>query len=671
MGSHSAPAIHQAKPSVFGYCLEIAGLALVYAVAGAIGFQVAISPGNVSVLWPPSGIALAALMIRGARLWPGVWLGSMAVNIWGFARMPHYDAGPWVALLVGAAIGTGASFQAVLGAYLGQKWGKWYRVAGAAALMLFGGPVSCLVAASVGVTALWIGGIVPASACGYTWLTWWLGDATGVLLIAPVLLARSRLARLAQTPRIGEVVVLVGCLVFAGEMMFQFSYPTTFLALPLALWGAARFGLRGGTLVVLAIVARAVWAILCREGPFSSGEVATDLLLFQGFAGTIASTTLLLAAALDERSEAEQQLRTANDNLEQLVAIRTRELADTVKQLDSTNKDLKRRLADIVEANERADRIFGALAKALPGMTLNEKYHLEEGIGKGGFGAVFRATRLTDTRQVAVKVFQPQHGNNTVASSERFQREGAWASRVRHPNAVEIFDFGVSGDGLAFIVMELLVGETAAALLTQSEVIPAQRIGTIMASIGEALAAAHAKGIMHRDIKPENIFLHRDGGPEVPKLLDFGLAKGLDDHDFADGLTRPGVACGTPLYMAPERWAGHIAGPPSDVYSLAMTAYILLGSIATAHATNTAVTGSWTNNSIHGLFGGQLPWRTTRKPLDELRPEIPGTLALVIERALHTDPTQRPSLAELVTAFRSIGNGNSSSTPSLSSTSHR
>src|SRR5262249_36357296 len=158
---------------------------------------------------------------------------------------------------------------------------------------------------------------------------------------------------------------------------------------------------------------------------------------------------------------------------------------------------------------------------------------------------------------VAIKVFRPMAGNDSGLGLQRFLREGAAASRVSHPNAVRIFDTGVS-DGIAFLVMELLEGRSLADELAVCGALPLRRCAAIAGAVASVLAAAHRQGILHRDVKPENVFLHRAGGEEVVKVLDFGIAKFLGDTPGAGqaGLTRTGEFMGTPSFIAPERVKG-------------------------------------------------------------------------------------------------------------------
>jgi CheY-like chemotaxis protein len=247
------------------------------------------------------------------------------------------------------------------------------------------------------------------------------------------------------------------------------------------------------------------------------------------------------------------------------------------RELAAQNRELQRKNDELILAERRTRHVFSTIASALPGTVLDERYRLEQKIGAGGFATVFRAKQIDLDRAVAVKVFQPWEGNDTPAALERFRREGISACRVQHPNAVSVLDFNVSGTGIAYLVMELLQGETVAELLRREGVLPIRRCAEILAPVCDALAEAHAAGVVHRDIKPDNVFLHRSARGETVKVLDFGIARLLattTDASDPSELTR-GVV-GTPSYLAPERLTGREYDGRADVYSVGVMLYRML-----------------------------------------------------------------------------------------------
>jgi serine/threonine protein kinase len=196
-------------------------------------------------------------------------------------------------------------------------------------------------------------------------------------------------------------------------------------------------------------------------------------------------------------------------------------------------------------------------------------------LGNGSFGIVFRAHHLELDRPVAVKVLSTSAGTDPEALA-RFRREGASACRVQHPNAVQVLDMQVNAGGVAYLVMELLQGRSLDAELEDKGRLSPPRCTEILWPVCSALGAAHAAGVLHRDIKPSNIFLHNSEGCEVPKILDFGIARMVGAAALAQKLTTDGSLLGTPAYMAPERFGRADYGEKSDVYSLGTVLYEML-----------------------------------------------------------------------------------------------
>lgn len=215
----------------------------------------------------------------------------------------------------------------------------------------------------------------------------------------------------------------------------------------------------------------------------------------------------------------------------------------------------------------------------LIGRTLDEKYRLDERLGTGGMGTVYRATHLLIDRPVAIKLLNPRFVEDEAAQT-RFRREARAAGRLQHSNAVAVTDFGRTTDGYVYIVMELLEGRTLRDVLAREAPLDAARSVSMMLQISAAVAAAHEAGIIHRDLKPANIFIvQRKDAPPFVKVLDFGIAKlaaeSFDDDD-PKTLTAVGVMIGTPKYMSPEQCESGPLTPASDVYSLGIILYEML-----------------------------------------------------------------------------------------------
>ncbi len=274
-------------------------------------------------------------------------------------------------------------------------------------------------------------------------------------------------------------------------------------------------------------------------------------------------------------------------------------------------------------------------AHAVPGTTLGGRYRLESVIGGGSFGTVFRARHLELGRDVAVKVLATSAGSDPEALA-RFRREGASACRVQHPNAVAVLDFGVNEGGVAYLVMELLVGRSLEKELEDGGRLTPRRCIEVVAPVCAALAAAHAAGVVHRDIKPSNVFLHRTPQGEVPKILDFGIAKIVSEAAITGNITLDGTLLGTPAYMAPERFRRGPYGPKSDVYSLGTMLYeMLAGRLPFVPA------------SADPLALVALQTEEEPPPLRGRYPEIPPALESLVLSALAKDPEARPSAIAL------------------------
>jgi len=211
------------------------------------------------------------------------------------------------------------------------------------------------------------------------------------------------------------------------------------------------------------------------------------------------------------------------------------------------------------------------------GRTLDEKYLVEDHLGAGGMGAVYRARHLSMDRPVAIK-FLHQRLIEDEAARDRFQTEARAAVKLRHPNAVSVTDFGHTSEGGVYIVMELLEGRTLREIISREAPLETARAISIMLQASEAVAAAHEAGIIHRDLKPSNILITQSSDqPAVVKVLDFGIATfSADDDEDATTLAQPNTVIGTPRYMSPEQHTGNELTAATDVYSLGVILYEML-----------------------------------------------------------------------------------------------
>ena len=211
------------------------------------------------------------------------------------------------------------------------------------------------------------------------------------------------------------------------------------------------------------------------------------------------------------------------------------------------------------------------------GTVIGERFEVQGRIGSGGMGAVYRARQRGMGRDVAIKVLLQDVAQNENIG-RRFTIEALAVSRLKHPNTIQIFDFGRTDQGNLYIAMELLEGQTLGRLLETTGRVAIRRALKIIAAAASSLAEAHDKDIIHRDLKPENVFLIRVGeNPDFVKVLDFGVAKLQDGAGDGKGtLTKAGSIFGTPRYMSPEQAAGRPADGRADLYSLGVILYELI-----------------------------------------------------------------------------------------------
>jgi serine/threonine-protein kinase len=262
---------------------------------------------------------------------------------------------------------------------------------------------------------------------------------------------------------------------------------------------------------------------------------------------------------------------------------------------------------------------------------LSNRYHFEQRLGKGGMGIVYKALDKELDRKVAVKLVHPDL-TGSIETHDRFKREAKSAASLTHPNIVTVHDFGVSEDGRAYLVMELLQGITLRQELHRRGPLNAQRSVRILSNVCAAVEAAHAQGILHRDLKPENIFLIEPEGEETAKILDFGVAKQILTADALPtaSQTGPGMLLGTLSYMSPEQLRGDKAAESWDVWALSVVAYEM---IAGVHP--------FADSSALGVYDAIRSGRMT--PLNRHLPGASPEMQSFFEKTLSLEIGLRPS----------------------------
>jgi serine/threonine protein kinase len=269
---------------------------------------------------------------------------------------------------------------------------------------------------------------------------------------------------------------------------------------------------------------------------------------------------------------------------------------------------------------------------ALVGTTLDGKYRIEKLIGEGGMGRVYAARHLLLDRAIAVKVLNSSMHRDS-RTGERFRREAQAAGRIQHPNAVIIHDFGITQDGNAYLVMELLQGASLRSLIQRHRRLSPELASEILSQVSAAIDQAHALGIVHRDLKPDNIMVdERSDGRLSVKVLDFGIAKLKDLTEQNIQLTGTGMVIGTVHYMSPEQCRATELDGRSDIYSLGVVVFeMLTGRVPFDATTPTAVIVSHVNDEPPAPRG--------------FNPDIPEAAQRVVLSALAKRPEDRPQTA--------------------------
>jgi serine/threonine-protein kinase len=274
------------------------------------------------------------------------------------------------------------------------------------------------------------------------------------------------------------------------------------------------------------------------------------------------------------------------------------------------------------------------------GTIIGGRYRVGSLIAKGGMGSVYGGVDERLGRDVAIKVLLRDLAQEREAST-RFEREAMLVARLGHPNVAQVLDFGHVADGSAYLVMERVPGETLAQVLTREGRVAPPRAAEIVRQVLDALAAAHAAGVIHRDIKPGNVMVFRPGAErEVAKLLDFGIAR-MTETDAYTRLTGTGAVMGTPAYMAPEQARGEAVDVRTEVYAVGVLLYCLLAGRKPFSGDVVAM--------LEGVLYSDPP------ALAALAPEASLELVAVVTRAMRKDPANRfQTAAEMASALAAL-----------------
>ncbi len=329
-------------------------IAGVYFLAGKVGIALATSYASASPVWPATGISIAAFLLLGPRVWPAILLGAFLVNVTPDPSVPS-----------ALAVGLGNTLEGLVAAHLVRRFAggtaAFLRPSTVFRFALLAGVLSTTISATIGVTFLGLGGSVAWASYSDAWLTWWLGDLCGALVVAPAIVTSVRAARRRWTRReLVEAGLLLLALVAAAEIAFGFlsptrrpAYPLQTLCIPPLVWAAFRFGPRETALAGVLLSAIAIGATIAGSGPFVQPSPNESLLLLQAFLSVTTLMALAVAASVQEHRAAEERIQGLNERLEQLVLERTQELQAANLELSAEVDERRRAEAELKTSEGR------------------------------------------------------------------------------------------------------------------------------------------------------------------------------------------------------------------------------------------------------------------------------------------------------------------------------
>ena len=306
--------------------VKIAVVAVIYIALAKFGLRLAFTTEQVTTVWPPTGMALAVLLILGYRFWPGILIGAFIANI--------FTDESWA---VAAGIAIGNTLEALVGAYLLRRLIRFdfgfSRITDFLGLLVLSGVVSTTVSATIGTSSLALGNVIEGKDFGYTWLIWWVGDMMGAIVFAPLILVffKNRYSSIRKRPF--EALLLVALCVAVSLLVFRRQPGSIenlpYLVFPILIWATFRFTQSGSVLTVALIASIAIWGTIDRLGPFTrAGSTEKNLILMQTFILVSAATAMFMAIIVAQRQAVERALRT---NLNELI-VTNEKLSDLVAE---------------------------------------------------------------------------------------------------------------------------------------------------------------------------------------------------------------------------------------------------------------------------------------------------------------------------------------------------
>lgn len=333
-------------------------IALIYYITAKLGQYLAIPPGFITPVYPPSGIALAVILLLGYQVWWGIWLGAFVAAAW--ALSANTGIVP-MAVLSGFGIATGSVLQAIVGTFLIRRFIGSRRIFSSVPnVTKFTGieVLSCMVSPTFGSTIMYFCGFIEAKNYAISWLTFWLGDAIGVLVVAPILLSWIEYSRKsfktvnpvnqARSKSFAlESGLWILSLLCIGMVAFGFNYPVEYLLIPLLVWSAFRTEQRFTAIAILLVSALAIAGAIRGTSSFNRSTLNESLLLLQTFIGTVTVTTLILSAVIMEREQAKERLQRVNEDLELKVEERTAALKQSKEAAEVASRAKSEFLANM------------------------------------------------------------------------------------------------------------------------------------------------------------------------------------------------------------------------------------------------------------------------------------------------------------------------------------
>lgn len=322
-------------------------VALVYVAMASVGLRFATFSQGVTLVWPPSGIGIAALLLFGTRVWPAIAVGSFCAAA--------IDGGSFVFAGITAA---GNVLEAAFGAYVLRNATHFHcdlgRVRDVLGFLVLGVSVAAMIGATIGTLAVGADGTVPWTEAGRAWRTWWVADAMGILVMGGLLLSWSVRSeqpwtslRAVEAGTLVLTLLPVVVLIYGGVLPAEFSHTLTFLTFPFVIWAALRFGQRGVTATVALTIAVAIWGTVRGVGPFADQAFNVAVVFFYGYTAAVGVTGLLLGAAATERRQFAEELQRIGFGLEIRVHERTAALQEELTRRRQIQDDLQDALANV------------------------------------------------------------------------------------------------------------------------------------------------------------------------------------------------------------------------------------------------------------------------------------------------------------------------------------